>query len=366
MVCLLVDGKVGITPTDKFFAGFVRQFSKPCILVVNKCEKISSFDTEYYKLGFKELVAISAEHGQGMADLHDAIYGALSEPDGENTALQKIQDPFETDKIQIVIAGRPNAGKSTFINALLGDERLLTGPEAGITRESISIEWDYKDTPLKLIDTAGLRRKNQIKDNLEKLSVSDTINSIKFANVVVLMVDATRPLEQQDLNIASYVIEEGRGLVVAVNKWDLVDDKIAFKEEFAYQLNVNLSQAKGVETVYISALNHSNINQVLDACIETYKLWNKKISTGKLNAWLEMALESHPLPLQPNGRRVRIKYATQTKIRPPTFKFFTNNPSAITDSYKKFLIGSIRENLKLKGIPIRLFFSKSSNPYSKK
>lgn len=366
IVCLMVDGKVGITPIDRYFAKLVREYGKPTVLVINKSEKRFEFEADYYKMGFEHLVPISAEHGQGLADLYDAIVNAMKSSKTKEGLHQNHLNPFETETIQIVIAGRPNAGKSTFINAIVGSERVLTGPEAGITRESIAIGWEYKGRPMRLIDTAGLRRKNQVTANLEKLSTEDTINSIKFANVVVLMVDATRPLEQQDVNIASYVIEEGRGLVIAVNKWDLIEDKAAFKEEFDYQLGTSLSQGRGVFVVYISALNRGNNNGVLDACIKTYDLWNKKISTGKLNSWLQRVLESHPLPLQSNGRRVRIKYATQTKTRPPTFKLFTNNPSAITDSYKKFLISSMRQDLELSGVPIRLLFSKSENPYGGK
>lgn len=358
LVALIVDGREGVIPVDRFFANLIRKYSNNHILVVNKCEKKFDFSHEYYKLGFGEPVIISAEHGLGMAELYEAIAEKIS--DSEEI---EITDPIKSECVQIVVTGRPNAGKSTFINAIIGSERLLTGAEAGITRESIEIDWQYQGNKIKLIDTAGLRKKGAITETLEKLSTSDATNSIRFANTVVLVLDAEAPLEQQDLNIASYVIEQGRSLVIAVNKWDLVGDKGKFKEEFCYKLDTQLPQVKGVPVVFMSALNKQKINEVLDACLKIYALWNKKIPTSKLNDWLGFVVEEHPLPLQKAGRRVRIKYMTQTKTRPPTFKLFTNNPDKITDSYKRYLIGSMRENFGLDGVPIRFIFDKSENPY---
>ena len=360
IVCLIIDGRDGVTPTDKFFANFIRKHDKSKLLIVNKCEKKFNPDQEYYKLGFGEPVAISAAHNIGMMELFEAI-------DERFSSLEQI--PFnrplvkEEISISLAIAGKPNAGKSTFINAILNENRLLTGPEAGITRESIEINWSYKGHNLKLIDTAGLRRKNVIKDHLEKLSASDSINSINFANIVVLMIDSQNPLEQQDLNIANYIIDQGRALVIAVNKWDLVEDKEAFKEEFNYKLSKNLAQVNGVSVVYISAINKQHLTKVLDQCILVYDLWNKKISTSKLNEWIGFVTEKHPLPLQKSGRRTRIKYVTQTKTRPPTFKFFCNNSKLIPESYQKYLINGLRESFDLPGVPIRLTFTQSKNPY---
>lgn len=363
LICFMVDGRSGILPDDKLLSDFVRKYNKPAVLVINKCEKAFDFDKEYYKLGFDSMVAISAEHGTGMIDLYDEIIAKLPE---ENSEEAEIHDPIKGDCLQIVVSGRPNAGKSTFINALINDERLLTGPEAGITRESIEIDWQYKGSHIKLIDTAGLRKKATITESLEKLSASDAINSIKFANTVILMIDALSPLKQQDLNIASHVANEGRSIVIVVNKWDLVkeSEKEAFKEEFYYQINNHLPQIKGVPALFISAKNKQNIADVLDSCIKIYKTWNKKITTSKLNEWLNFTTEAHPLPLQKGGKRVRVKYMTQTKTRPPTFKLFSNNPEKITDSYTRYLVNNMREAFDMPGVPIRFIYIKTKNPYA--
>ncbi len=361
LLCLIVDGKQGIVPEDKFFTNFIRKYNKKSILVINKCDGKFDFAKEYYKLGFDILVPISAEHGVGMADLYDAITEKL----GSNSSEQEFDDPIKANHLQIVVSGRPNAGKSTLINSMINNDRLLTGPEAGITRESIEVDWLYNGNKLKLIDTAGLRKKGAVNESLEKLSTSDTINSINFANTVILMVDALAPLEQQDLNIANYVINQGRSLIIVVNKWDLIPwkDQNKFKEEFSYKVETNLPQIKGVPIIFISAIKKQNINIVLDEAIKIYAIWNKKITTSKLNDWLSFVIEEHPLPLQKGGRRVRIKYMTQTKTRPPTFKLFSNNPEKITDSYSKYLVNNLREAFGLFGVPIRFIFCKTNNPY---
>jgi GTP-binding protein len=367
LLCLIVDGKVGILPEDKLFANFIRKYHqkdhKKAILIINKIDGSFDFAKEYYQLGFDYLVPISAEHGVGMADLYDAITENL---ENEELAVQ-FSDPIKADHLQIVVSGRPNAGKSTFINALINNDRLLTGPEAGITRESIEIDWLYNGNKLKLIDTAGLRKRGLVNESLEKLSTSDAINSINYANTVILMVDARAPLEQQDLNIANYVIDQGRSLVIVVNKWDLIleKDRAKFKEEFSYKIETSLPQVKGVPIIFISAIKKQSINLVLDEAIKIYNLWNKKITTSKLNDWLSFATEEHPLPLQKGGRRIRIKYMTQTKIRPPTFKLFANNPEKITDSYTRFLVNNLREAFDLHGVPIRFIYPKTENPYVK-
>lgn len=361
LVCLVVDNQTGVTPIDKFFADMIRKNHPNHILIVNKTEKAFIYDKEYNKLGFGTPVPISAEHGQGMADLYEAFMEKI-----DMEQYSKFIDPLKSDALHIVVAGRPNAGKSTFINAIIGEERLLTGQEAGITRESIEISWEYKGSSMKLIDTAGLRRRANVTKTLEKLSTGDTISSIKFANIVVLMLDATIALESQDINIATHVIDEGRSIVIAVNKWDLVQDKKKYKDEFEYQINKLLPQVKDVPVVYISAINDNQTNLVLDACVEIYKLWNRRITTSKLNDWLPFVLNQHPLPLHKKlGRRVRIKYITQIKTRPPTFKLFSNDPDSIPDSYKKYLLNSLRKDFNLPGVPIRFYFVKSDNPYEK-
>ncbi len=364
LICLMVDGKEGVTPADKYFAGMIRKYNKPQLLIVNKCERKFDFNKDYYSLGMGQMVAVSAEHSLGMADLYEAIEELLHSHDDVRLAPTP-SDPIKDNYLQIAIVGRPNSGKSTFINSIIGAERVLTGAEAGITRESIEIDWQYKEQLIKIIDTAGLRRRSLVTGQLEKLSTSDTIHSINFANVVVLMVSALTPLDQQDLNIASYVIEEGRNLIIAVNKWDLIAEKQRqeFKKSFANMVETNLSQVKGVPVIFISALNNERIYEVMDEAIAIYALWNKKIRTSKLNEWLSFVVEEHPLPLQKNGRRVRIKYITQTKARPPTFKLFANKPEKITDSYRRYLINNLRQNFNLPGVPIRMLFAKSDNPY---
>lgn len=360
VVCLVLDGVVGVTPQDIFFANLVRKNNNHCILLVNKCEKHLTMDGSYFKLGFGAPIQISAEHGLGMADLCERLLEFESDRDVNSTEV----DPFKADKIQIAIVGRPNSGKSTFINALLKENRVLTGAQAGITRDSIEIEWKHKDKLVTLVDTAGLRKRGNIVGSLEKLSASDTIHSIKYANTVVLMLDSARPLEQQDLNIASFIIEEGRALVLAVNKWDLVQNKKAFKRDLEEKLLQDLSQVDGLSCVYLSAMHEENIYAVIDQCFAAYSLWNKKLPTPKLNEWLKFAVQHHQLPLQQNGRRLRIKYCAQIKTRPPTFKFFCNKADSIPDSYRRYLLNDLRKAFDMPGVPVRIEFVSGTNPYN--
>ncbi|MES2214745.1 MAG: ribosome biogenesis GTPase Der [Pseudomonadota bacterium] len=359
VVCLVVDGFVGVTPQDIFFANLIRKTNNNCILLVNKCERNVDIDGSYFKLGFGAPIQISAEHGLGMADLCEKLL--VFEKEKAGTSEPK--DPFKTDRVQIAIVGRPNSGKSTFINALLSEDRVLTGPEAGITRDSIEIEWKHKDKPVILVDTAGLRKRGNVVDSLEKLSASDTIHSIKYANTVVLMLDSTRPLEQQDLNIASFIINEGRALVLAINKWDLVSNKKAFKKDLEEKLALDLPQVIGLPCVYLSASRSENILDVIDECFSIYEIWNKRLPTAKLNDWLRFATEYHTLPLQKNGRRLRIKYCTQIKTRPPTFKFFCNKADDIPDSYRRYLLNDLRKAFDMPGVPMRIDFVSGTNPY---
>ncbi len=377
LTCLVIDNLQGVTPTDKFFANLIRKHSKNYILIVNKCEKSFTSEGDIYTLGFGQPVPISAEHGIGLADLYDAIdevFKKSTNQEDKQPVLTEVfeaadiegEDKSENECISLVIAGRPNAGKSTFINALLKEERMLTGPEAGITRESVEVAFKHKDRDFKLVDTAGLRKRSNVTKSLEKLSTGSTTHSIRFANMVVLMLDATIALEVQDLNIARYAIDQGRGLVIAVNKWDLVKNKQEYIDEFEYKLETHLPQIKGLEAVFISSLKSQNISDVLDSCIKAFKLWNTKISTRKLNDQLGYIIDKHPLPLDKKlGRRVRIKYIAQVNTRPPTFKLFCNLPEAITKSYERYLTNALRESFNLWGVPLRLRFTKSDNPYAK-
>ena len=356
VVLMVVDGRAGLLPDDKFFASWLRRQNKPVILVINKCESKYAISNvkEFYVLGFENLSAISAEHGEGLGDLYDLLAPHQRDLDKEGPE----------DKISLAIVGRPNAGKSTLINKLLRQERVLTGPEAGITRDSIAIDWEYKGTNFKLIDTAGIRKKAKIHSQIEKLSLEDSFRAIQYANVVILLIDGNAGLESQDISIASRVIEEGRALIIAVNKCDIIPNKDEYILEMVYKIESSLSQARTIPICYVSAMKSTGIPKLMDNVLETYKLWNSRISTSKINDWLAYALAKHQVPLSKLGRRIKIKYATQVKSRPPTFVLFTNYPKDIPDSYTKYLIGSLREHLNLPATPIRILYKKSDNPYS--
>jgi GTPase len=357
-LCLLViDGKIGVTFEDKFFAKWLRKKGSEVILIVNKCEtkKSESFGQEAYKLGFERICFISAEHKLGFDSLHDSILPYIENLE-EEEVLQK-------NTISIAIVGRPNVGKSTFLNQVLREERLLTGPEAGITRDSISIDWVYKDKEIKLIDTAGIRKNCKINSKLEELSVEDSKKSVNFANIVVVMLDALQPFEKQDITITDYAIKEGRGIVFAINKWDTIVDKDEYKKFIKKKLGELFRPIAGVSIVYLSALNNDNVYKVIDEAINTYSFWNKKISTSKLNEWLREALHRCPPPLASNKKPIKIKYITQNKIRPPTFMVFANKPSEVPVSYVRYLSNNLREVFDLRGVPIRVTLRKSDNPY---
>lgn len=359
LVMMLVDAKTGLLPDDKIFSNWVRKYNKPVILVINKCESKNAIINmrEFYNLGFEKMTSISAEHGEGLADLYDLIvpYQDL-----------KISHSEKEEKITLAVVGRPNAGKSSLINRLLQSERVLVGPEAGITRDAIAIDWQYRDTKFKLIDTAGIRKKVKIESQIEKLSLEDSFRAIQYANIVVLLVDAQISLESQDVAIANKVIEEGRALIIAVNKWDKIIDKTSFIDLMDYKIDKLFNQVRGINICYISAINGYGLDKLMLNIIELYQLWNIRISTAKINNWLSYALMKHQLPLTRLGKRIKIKYATQIKSRPPTFVLFTNYPKDIPDNYTKYLIGSIRDYLKLPAVPIRILYKKSNNPFNNK
>lgn len=362
-VLMLVDGRSGITPHDRYFVDWVRKCNKPVVLAVNKCERSNNFSmiADAFSLGLGDPVPISAEHGEGLADLHDALY----EHAPADVDVDEVTEDGADRAIQIAIVGRPNAGKSTLMNALLGENRVLTGPEAGITRDSIAVNWEYKGKNIKLIDTAGMRRRANIDDKLEKLAVSDSIRSIRFAHVVVLLIDATQPMEKQELVIADHVVTEGRAMVLAVNKWDMVKDKKAAQEEIEYLVEEHLAQLKGVPIIMLSALKEKGVNDVLDACLQAYEVWNRRVSTAKLNDWLIDVEAQHPPPLDGN-RRLRLRYITQAKQRPPGFILFVSKPDKLPESYQRYLINSLRKTFDMPGVPLRLTLRKNKNPYIKK
>lgn len=368
-VCLfLIDSRAGVIPDDEVFAQILRKTEKPVILVANKMEGRPG-EAGYYdafSLGFGDPVPISAEHGQGMADLHDALVEAVGQetayPDSYGDGETEDADD-ETRALKIAIVGRPNAGKSTLINQMLGEERLLTGPEAGITRDSISVDWTWQGRTVRLFDTAGMRRKAKVQEKLEKLSVSDALRAIQFAEVVIVLLDVTKPFEKQDLQIADLIIREGRAPVIALNKWDLVEDRQETLKELQLQAAEHISQIKGLTVVPVSGYTGENVDGLMEAVFAVHDIWNRRIPTAPLNRWLEDVQYHHPPPAVA-GRRIRLKYVTQVKSRPPTFAISCSRPEKLPDSYTRYLTNSLRKEFDLNSVPIRIHMRKGDNPYA--
>ncbi|MGB6702678.1 ribosome biogenesis GTPase Der [Methyloceanibacter sp.] len=368
LVVFLIDARAGIVAADEIFAELVRASGKPVILAANKCEGRAAEPGLYeaFSLGLGEPLPISAEHALGIGELSDAIQQAASSQDG---GAQIEEAPGEEDEgtahpLRIAVVGRPNVGKSTLVNTILGEERLITGPEAGITRDAIAVDLERQGRALRLFDTAGLRRKMRMEGTAEGLSVGDTLRAIRFAEVVVLLLDAERPFEKQDLQIADLIFEEGRALVVAVNKWDLVRAPQARLAELRETCERLLPQIKGVAFVPVSALTGKGIDKLLCAVLAADALWNKRLPTHALNQWLREAVETHSPPAV-SGRRIKLRYITESNARPPTFVLFCSRPKALPDSYVRYLVNALRETFDLPGVPIRLHLRKGENPYAK-
>ena len=356
----VVDAREGATPLDGVFAEILRRTSKAVILAANKAEGRAgeAGALEAFQLGLGEPISISAEHGEGMADLYAAfrvVSDQLIEEDDEDEDSEK--------PIRIAIVGRPNAGKSTLVNRLIGEERLLTGPEAGITRDAIPVDWTFEGQQIRLVDTAGLRRKARIHEKLEKLSTGDTIRAITFAEVVILVMDATHPFEIQDLQIADLIEREGRGLVFALAKWDLVEDQQAQLAAFKEHAERMLPQVRGTPVIALSGETGKGVDRLMPAVTKVYKDWSTKIKTRDLNDWLQMAMQRHSPP-SVGGRRIKPKYMAQIKARPPTFVLFSSRAAEMPESYRRYLVNSLRESFDIPGVPLRITIKSGANPYA--
>ncbi|MES2302729.1 MAG: ribosome biogenesis GTPase Der [Pseudomonadota bacterium] len=373
----VIDARAGVTPLDEEIARYLRQNRVPIVLMANKAEGRQGdpgiFDA--FSLGFGEPIAFSAEHGQGLADLFEAlrphIEAKQSEADEDDIPSVDDEEEFDPESVlKLAIVGRPNAGKSTLINRMLGEDRLLTGPEAGITRDSIAIDWQWFDPgregyrPVRLIDTAGMRKKSNVVDKLEKMSVADARHAIDFAEVVVLMLDSTRGLEHQDLKIASMVLEEGRALIIAINKWDIAEDPSGLFQGVRAALEDGLAQVRGVPLLAISGRTGKGLDELLTAAFEIRAAWSKRVPTAALNRWFDDALAANPPPA-PGGRRIKLRYITQAKTRPPGFILFGTRLDQLPESYRRYLINSIRRELGFDAVPIRMTLRSPKNPFAK-
>jgi GTP-binding protein len=365
LVLFVIDARDGITPADKAFARLVRNSGRPAVLVANKCEGRRGVDGFYeaFELGLGDPVAISAEHGEGIGELIEEIGAALGLGEAKSDEPGAIAEPAARHPLRVAVIGRPNVGKSTLVNALLGQERMLTGPEPGLTRDAIAIDLEWSGRKVRLFDTAGLRRKAKVTEAVEKLATSDTIRAIRFAEVVVLLIDATHPFEHQDLALGDFVTEEGRALVIAANKWDLVEDKQKTLRALREMAAERLAQVPGVPLVAVSAQAERGLNQLMSAVEEAYEIWNKRVPTPELNRWLREAVDRHPPPAA-KGRAVKLRFITQPSARPPTFVVFTPRPQSVPKAYVRYLVNSLRETFGLPGTPVRLVLRRGDNPYA--
>lgn len=358
VVLFVYDARAGVTPVDRQFAERTRRKGKPVILIANKAESRAAEAgvLEAFELGFGEALRISAEHGEGLDELYDALL-----PYTEGKSGDEGEDRGD-GPLRLAIMGQPNAGKSTLVNALLGEERMLTGPEAGITRDAISTDFEWHGEKIRLWDTAGIRRKAKVTGKIEKLAVADALRAIRFAECVVVLIDATLPIESQDLTLANLVAQEGRAIVLALSKWDAVEDKQKTLKEVESKLEDVLPEIRGVTVVTISAKQEKGLDKLMKAVVKAVTLWNSRITTAQVNRWLESALERNPPPA-PSGRRIKIRYATQADTRPPTFAIFGNQLSKLPQSYSRYLMNGLRESFELWGTPIRFSLRGGKNPY---
>jgi GTP-binding protein len=356
---LVIDAREGLTPLDRHFARWLRRTGKPVILVANKAESRTAQQElgEAHGLGLGDPVAISAQHGEGLAELYERL---------SPFAADEVAPPGDASEkpLQLAIIGRPNVGKSTLLNRLVGEDRVLTGPEPGITRDAIAVDWTWEGRAVRLVDTAGMRRRARIEAQLERLSVADTRRAVRFAETVILVGDALQPLERQDLTIANLVADEGRALVLAANKWDLVTDPKAALVRLRERVDEALPQLRGVALVPVSGLTGYGLHRLMQAVFAADQVWNRRVPTGALNRWLGAIQEHHPPPLA-GGRRLRLRYITQVNTRPPTFALFASQPGELPESYRRYLVNALREDQALPGTPIRLMLRKGANPFAR-
>ena len=372
VILAVVDARSGLTPLDNKMAEELRQVDKPIILLANKCEGAQHIG-DFYALGLGTPLKISGEHGVGISDLYQELKSLIAPPKDES---EEEDDFFEEEEVveeeakvkplKLAIVGRPNVGKSTLVNQLLGQERLLTGPEAGVTRDAITIPWNWRGNEILLTDTAGLRKRGKVTNQVEEISAQDTNTSIDFAEVVILVLDANVPMEKQDLIIASKVLNEGRVLLIALNKWDSVENQHQVLNQLKEKLVESLQQVKGIPVHTISGKTGYGLDRMMSDVFEMYKLWNKRVPTHKLNTFLQEMTQAHPTPVASNGRRIPMKYMTQVSKRPPTFVIFSSNPDQLPESYLRYLSNGLRERYGLVGVPIRIHMRKRENPYAEK
>jgi GTP-binding protein len=362
LLLFVIDAREGVTALDERFADLLRRSSKPVILIANKAEGAKGDDgiMEAYALGLGEPVPLSAAHGEGMSDLYAAVLQALPPELVEDAGEDKADEP----PLRLAVVGRPNVGKSTLINALIGEDRLITGPEAGLTRDAIAVDWLWDGRRVRVHDTAGLRKRGKVDDRLERMSAADTLRAVKFAEIVILLVDAERPFEKQDLTIADRVVEEGRGLVVLISKWDTVRDQTAKRRELEEEFARLLPQVKGAPLIPISAITGRGLDRIMPAVSRLHADWSAKVKTRDLNDWLSEMVQRHPPPAV-DGKRVKPRYISQTKARPPTFVMMTSRAEHLPESYKRYLLNGLREAFDLPGVPLRLIVKSGRNPYAK-
>jgi GTP-binding protein len=377
----LYDARAGVTPVDERFAQLLRKSGKPVVLCANKCEGKQGDEglMEAWRLGLGDPAPLSAEHGEGLSDLYELLRQAeekLQSADGYVSLEPIIEDeepfdpdaeaPVEPDKpIRIAFVGRPNAGKSTLINGILNDDRFITGPEAGITRDSVTVAWTWRDREIRLVDTAGLRKRAKVQEKLERLSTMETTHSIRFADVVVLVMDPRDAFEKQDVQIANLALREGRGLVFAITKWDTVDNVSEARKEMEHQAESHLPHAKGTPVVPVSGETRKNLDKLMDACLKVHKDWSARIKTRDLNDWLQYTTQKHPPPA-PDGKRIKPRYMAQMKTRPPTFVLIASRAESMPETYKRYLLNELRASFDLPGVPLRLVLKGQKNPYTDK